>query len=222
MLGFGDQIRKSIAHFVGYFSTSIEAARARIEYREFKAAPEGGPNLNRILTVETSPAQHFDPGSYQPSLHYTPTPWSPVGQVMMPWVSVNSIEVDPHVVRLPHHHMHLHSSGSGFSIASEPGPYFGQGPSENSVVLKQTSHLQDNDVVIMGTKVPVNLDFADDAAFAHLSANAFSISEAFTTDHVPGVGDMAQFFAKKPRTFTQRRMARWPRPQASLSLPRPR
>ncbi|MDR6633382.1 hypothetical protein J2X72_002175 [Phyllobacterium sp. 1468] len=197
MLGFGDQISESIAHFVGYFHTSIEAARARIEYREFKAAPEGGPHLNGILTVETSPDQHFDPAPYQPSLHYTPTPWSPAGEVMMPWVSVDPIEVDPHAVRLPHHHMHLHSSGSGFNMASEPGPYFGEGPSETSIVVKQTSHLQDNDVVIMGTKVPVNLDFADDAAFAHLTANAFSISEAFTTGHVPGVGDMAQFFANE-------------------------
>lgn len=197
MLGFGDQISESIAHFAGYFHASIEAARARIEYREFKAAPEGEPHLNGILAVETSPDQQFDPGSYQPSLHYMPTPWSPVGEVMMPWVSADPIELDSHGVRIPHHHAHLHSSGSGFSISGPSGPYFGQGPSETSVVLKQTSHLQDNDVVIMGTTVPVNLDFADDAAFAHLSANAFSISDAFTTDHVPGAGDMAQFFANE-------------------------
>ncbi len=197
MLGFGDQISESIAHFVGYFHTSIEAARARIEYREFKAAPDGEPHLNSILAVETSPNQQFDPGSYQPNLHYVPTPWSPVGEVMMPWVSADPIEVDLHGVRLPHHHTHLHSSGSGLSVSGQPAPYFGQDPSETSVVLQQTSHLQDNDIVIMGTKVPVNLDFPDDAAFAHLSANAFSISDALTTDYVPGAGDMAQFFANE-------------------------
>jgi hypothetical protein len=58
--------------------------------------------------------------------------------------------------------------------------------------------MQDNDVVIMGNNVPVNIDFGDDAAFAHLSANAFSISEPFSSVSVPAAGaEMAQFFANQ-------------------------
>ncbi len=87
MLGFGGQISESIAHFVGYFHTSIEAARERIEYREFEAAPDGDPQLNDILTIQTDPGQSLNLGSFQPNLNYVPSPWSPVGEVMMPWVN---------------------------------------------------------------------------------------------------------------------------------------
>ena len=65
MLGFGDQISESIAHFIGYFHTSIEAARARFEYREFKATPAKEPHFNDILTIQTNPTQQLNPGSFQ-------------------------------------------------------------------------------------------------------------------------------------------------------------
>lgn len=198
MLGFGDQISESIAHFIGYFHTSIEAARARIEYREFEATPANEPQFNDILTIQTNPAQQLIPGSFEPDLQYIPPPWSPIGLPVMPWVDIDPIEADISGIRSPHPLSNLHASSSHDSDNVEQGPFFGPGPSATSLVLKQTNHMQDNDVVIMGNNVPVNIDFGDDAAFAHLSANAFSISEPFSSVSVPASGaEMAQFFANQ-------------------------
>lgn len=198
MLGFGDQISESIAHFIGYFHTSIEAARARIEYREFKAAPSSDPHFKDILTIQTDPSQRLEPGSFDPDVKFIPVPWAPVGLPVMPWVDTNLDEISVASLRSPHSLAKLHSSGPHFSHGSEQGPFLGSGPSETSVVLQQTNHLEDNDIVIMGSKVPLNIHFADDAAFAHLSASAFSISEPFSSASAPGSGaEMDQFFANQ-------------------------
>ena len=209
MLGFGGQISESIAHFVGYFHTSIEAARARVEYREFEAAPDSEPHLNDILTIQTDPGQRLDLGSFQPNLNYVPSPWSPVGEVVMPWVNFDPIELDISAPRLHQPVAKLHTSGSadsnsistsnsGFHTSGQVIPNFGPGPSETSLALKQTNHMEDNDVVIMGNHAPVSMDFADEAAFNSLSVSALSISEPFTQDSIPGTGaELAQFFANQ-------------------------
>ncbi len=199
MLGFGDQISESIAHFIGYFHTSIEAVRARIEYNEFKAAAEQDPHFNDILAIQTHPTQQLTATSFDAEVKYVPTPWSPVALPVMPWIDVNLDEVNVSLHRLPHPVAKLHGSGSEvFHGAPQEGPYFGSGASETSLVLQQTNHMQDNDIVIMGNHVPVGIHFTDDAAFAHLSANAFSISEPFTSLQVPGSGaEMAEFFANQ-------------------------
>jgi hypothetical protein len=198
MLGFGDQISESIAHFIGYFHTSIEAARARMEYREFKAAPASDPHFNDILTIQTNPTQQLQSGSFDPNVKYTPAHWSPLDLPVLPWVDTSPAEVDIHGHRLPHGLSKLHASGAAVDQVSEHGPYLGPGPSQTGVVLQQTIHLEDNDVVIMGNMAPVNIHFADDAAFAHLTANAFSISEPFSSATTPGSGaEIAQFFANQ-------------------------
>ncbi len=203
MLGFGDQISESIAHFVGYFHTSIEAARARVEYREFNATPDKDPHLNDILTIQTDPSQRLDLGSFQPNLDYIPTPWSPVGEVMMPWVDIDPIEVHIAGMRIHHHQApKLQTSGSSDSHAGERSgeltPHFGPVPGTTSVAVQQINHMEDNDVVIMGNHAPVNVDFVDEAAFGTLTTSALSISEPFTQDSIPGSGaEMAQFFANQ-------------------------
>ena len=196
MLGFGGQISESIAHFIGYFHTSMEAARMRLEYQDFKAAPEPDPHLNDILVVETHPTQQYTLGSFEPELKYVPTPWSPVGEASMPWVESDAENLDVALHRLPHSGAKPHSpDAAGHGVVEEGGPYFGHGASDTSLVIKQTNHMLDNDVVIMGNKVPLNLDFADDVAFAHLTSQAFSISSSFTSSEVPGSGaEVAQFF----------------------------
>lgn len=200
MLGFGDQISESIAHFIGYFHTSIEAARARFEYREFETTPAKEPDFNDILSVQTNPTQYLNPGSFEPDIHYAPPVWSPLGQPAMPWVDIDTIEMDISGHRspqpLPKHHASSSHHPNPHSVEQEP--FVGPGPSETSLVLKQTNHMQDNDVVIMGDHAPVNIDFVDDAAFAHLSANAFSISEPFSSASIPASGvELAQFFANQ-------------------------
>ncbi|WP_027230297.1 hypothetical protein [Phyllobacterium sp. UNC302MFCol5.2] len=196
MLGFSDQISESIAHFVGYFHTSIEAARARLEYREFKITPDADPHFKDILAIDTHATPQLPPAFSDAHIDYTPMPWSPVGLPSMPWVDVNLDEIEIGMHRLPHTPTHPHGSGSDVAHGVvEEGPYFGSGASETSMVLKQTNHMQDNDVVIMGNKMPVNLDFTDDAGFAHLSSQAFAVSESFTSAAVPGNGaEVAQFF----------------------------
>jgi hypothetical protein len=203
MLGFGDQISESIAHFIGYFHTSIEAARARFEYREFETTPAKEPDFNDILSVQANPTQYLNPVSFEPDVQYAPSQWSPLGQPVMPWLDIDPIEIDISGHRSPQPLPKQHASSSHHPHGHHPhgieqGPFVGPGPSETSVVLKQTNHMQDNDVVIMGDKVPVNIDFVDDAAFAHLSGNAFSISEPFSPASVPGSGaELAQFFANQ-------------------------
>lgn len=196
MLGFGGQISESIAHFIGYFHTSMEAARMRLEYSEFKPAPEPEPQFNDIHAVETNPTQQFTFGAFDPAVKYDPTPWSPVGTPTMPWVDPGTEDVDVGLHKLPHSAAHFHGSGSSVAHgAVEEAPFFGHGASNTSMVIKQTNHMQDNDVVIMGNKMPVNLDFVDHGAFAHLTAEAFSISSPFTSSAVPGSGaEIAQFF----------------------------
>ncbi|MBZ9656853.1 hypothetical protein [Phyllobacterium lublinensis] len=201
MLGFGDQISESIAHFVGYFHTSIEAARARVEYREFNATPDKDPHLNDILTIQTDPGQRLDLGSFQSNMNYLPAPWSPVGEVTMPWVNFVPIEVDVAGIRLQHPVAKLHSSGSSdssssiFHTTSQAAPNFGPPPIETHVAVQQTNHMEDNDVVMMGNHAPSTMDFVDVAAFNSLTDSALSISEPLTQDTIPGSGaELEQFF----------------------------
>src|SRR5262249_54133159 len=91
-----------------------------------------------------------------------------------------------------------HGSGEATSHGDEQAsPFFGPGPTEASTVLQQANHLQDNDIVIMGTKVPVDVHFVDDAAFNNLVSQAFSVSAPFHAAMPSNGADMATFFAQQ-------------------------
>ncbi|MCX8279960.1 hypothetical protein OSJ77_07155 [Phyllobacterium sp. 0TCS1.6C] len=198
MLGFGDHISESITHFMGYFHTSIEAVKLRLDYREFKVAPNAEPELNPLLVVETNPEQYVAPASSQASVKYLPTPWAPTADQMMTSVSYDTLELELHGQKFHHLKGNVGVGGGSRAVDQDSGPYFGLPPSETAVVLQQTSHLEDNDIIIMGNHVPVDLNWGDDAAFTSLTGLAFSVSEPFdAASSLDSVADIPQFFANQ-------------------------
>ncbi len=194
MLGFGDHISESITHFIGYFSTSIEAMKMRLEYREFKAAPDAPQPHGEILAVETDPQMQLALGGFTPDVNYLPAPWAPLGSAVLPWVNVEPIDVQLHGHNLHHKAAPIHSSGLGNGQSLEQGPFNRPAPPETSMVLQQTSHMQDNDIIVMGDHSAVGLLWGDNSGLAALSVDALLFSDSFSHE-VPETGaGMAEFF----------------------------
>ncbi|MHC1550427.1 hypothetical protein [Phyllobacterium sp. K27] len=194
MFGFGDHISESIAHFIGYFSTSIEAVKMRLEYREFKATPDAPHAHGEILAVETDPQVQLMLAGFVPDVNYLPAPWTPIGNSILPWVNVEPIDVQLHGHNLLHKLAPIQSSGHGNGKPFEHSPFIGPQVPETSVVLQQTSHMQDNDIVVVGEHSAVGLHWGDNSGLASLSVDALVVSESFSDELPETTSGMPQFF----------------------------
>ncbi|MDQ0995016.1 hypothetical protein QFZ34_000193 [Phyllobacterium ifriqiyense] len=195
MLGFGDHISESIAHFMGYFSTSVEAVKMRLEYREFKDAPDVPQSHGEILAIQTDPQMQLAPGTFVPDGNYLPMPWTASSNDVLPGVNIEPIDVQLYGHNLYHTAVPIHSSGNGNGQSLEQGPFIGPEVPETSMVLQQTSHMEDNDIVITGNHSPANLHWGDNADLATLSVSALLVSNAFSHDLPDTASGMAQFFS---------------------------
>lgn len=194
MLGFGDHISESIAHFIGYFSTSVEAVKMRLEYREFKSAPDAPQSHGEILAIQTDPQMQLAPATFVPDGNYLPMPWTASSNDVLPEVNVEPIDVQLYGHNLYHKTVPIHSSGNGNGQSLEQGPFIGPEVPETSMVLQQISHMEDNDIVILGNHSPVDLQWGNNADLATLSVSALLVSNLFSHELPDTASGMAQFF----------------------------
>ncbi|EJN02150.1 hypothetical protein [Phyllobacterium sp. YR531] len=203
MLGFGDQVSESITHFIGYFSTSIEAVKMRLEYREFKAAPDTPPSHGEILAIQTDPHMQLAPALFNPDVDYIPIPWAPVGNAALEWADVEPIEVQLHGHGVHHKFQPLHTSGhGGHNQTLGQEPFVGPQAPETSLVLQQTSHMLDNDVIIMGDHSTAGVHWGDNSGLADLSVEALLVSDSFAHELPETTSAMPQFFSDQGESIS--------------------
>ncbi|MEP7456469.1 hypothetical protein [Phyllobacterium sp. SB3] len=208
MLGFGDQISESIAHFIGYFNTSIEAIKMRLEYREFKPEPDAPPSHNEILAIQTNPHMQLALTAFDPNVNYDPAPWGPIGTAALPSVNIEPVNVQLHEHNAHHQFHPLKTAGHGsHSQSVEQPPFVGPETAETSMVLQQTSRMQDNDLIIMGNHSAAGLHWGDNSGLADLSVDALLVSDAFSHE-LPGVSsEMPRFFSDQEQNISAAQQA---------------
>jgi hypothetical protein len=202
MLGFGDQVSETITHFIGYFNISIEAVKMRLEYREFKAEPDAALSHGEILAIPAEPKMSLAPASFDPGVNYLPAPWTPIGNVMSPWVHAEPIDVQLHGNNIQRQPLPIYSSGHNANVhIAEQSPFVGPQAPETSLVLQQTSHMQDNDIIVLGDHSAADLHWGDNSALADLSVDALLVSISFSHELPGASSEMPQFFSDQTESM---------------------
>ncbi len=146
-----DKITEAISHFIGVFETTLEQARLRKAYDEFKALQateeEATPLPHHTINVKAG----YDLNDFTPSIPYAPVP--PELVVTPPWTNVTFQPPDIPVVPQPD------VAWPGF-LSPEEAPSLGtpsrivlpqiEPPGSLAVLINQEIHLSDNDYVGAG------------------------------------------------------------------------
>jgi len=65
-----DDKTEIIAHFIGIFELSSEAARLKIQYQEFTAQLAQAPDLNAFLTININVSSSYSLTDFNPDLFW--------------------------------------------------------------------------------------------------------------------------------------------------------
>jgi hypothetical protein len=146
-----DKVTQTIAHYIGLFETTLEEARLRGEYNEFKAVHEpdkAPPDLPNVPVKLAAPYELVD---FKPNVPYLPAEPDLVGLQSAPYAGLQPPavpdipqQVSTYSISLPHTPA-IHALGSAHSVQSLIDP-----PGSVAVFIKQEIVLSDNDNFSVG------------------------------------------------------------------------
>ncbi|MHB2266120.1 hypothetical protein [Aliihoeflea sp. PC F10.4] len=169
-----DSLTETIAHFIGFFHTTLEHARMREAYTKFLVEEDGTPETEAAAFVQAQFDARFDLIGYVPTLDYKAP--SPDTVMYYPWSDVRftppQVDIPGQQVLYPGWLMPKASmvsvSGSAHLVLPKVEPL-----GSVASVISQTAILSDNDYFGVGghglifTPPPIDnqplLDFADQA-----------------------------------------------------------
>lgn len=150
-----DDKSEIIAHFIGIFDQSIEAARQRIDYDAFRARPKAEDDPNGLLEVKVNVNSPYIMGKFEPEIDVS-LPQQQIADTKIPY---QARELAPGAIipklqlpdLLPFYGQPLPQLEPLTTLATN---FYLPPPSSAAVVIIQQNILSDNDVI-------TNVDFGD-------------------------------------------------------------